>query len=509
MVERVLENSESCTIIYNTPIIFSFKEIVEAFTGRKKIRKLEGKFRLQKVVVTAGGFETRFGFQYSILGAMGDARRKVEYEGTQYPIELNENEFVSELMFTYLCRKQKYFIRIVSDSIEIRPKPRSSFLSGLIKILKDTLSPSHHIFALSAKEKMRSAKLNFLACRYRSAAHDVYYALHNIVQSLLSFRGENTKFRHGALDKILSRELHNIKTVYGVDASNVEKYSHLGKESYKLRELADYESAFEAGNALENLSNIMLRTQELLNLSTDMLTGSVAMVDGRLCVLLEEAKYERPFPTELSKSRLVEKVRILLSGLVLMENFNTHKFLLELIQQKGLYFTDIVPDFDTTVYAKYENGKYQYSLVKKAPNQGYIPLTKKNVRKWSETIRDKKVDELKFSPESIGEDFAFFYHRHFFKLHIIPDGRFYLVFNMNKKGIDKQIGALISLRNLICRVLSNISPDSFDVLFSPITILEKGKVSFISQRKSQRADYDATLVIEGGKRIFEMGGFKG
>lgn len=89
LIEEILQEKDSVKIIFRHLAISNHKRITDIFSNPNFTKSISGNIRMKNFTVTTGGFETRYGFQYTILGHLNpQAGKKVEYDATEYPVRL-------------------------------------------------------------------------------------------------------------------------------------------------------------------------------------------------------------------------------------------------------------------------------------------------------------------------------------------------------------------------------------------------------------------------------------
>lgn len=499
LIKEILKEKDSVKIVFRHFIISDHKRISDTFSDPNFAKSISGTVKMKNFTVTTGGFETRYGFQYTILGSFNpQAGRRVEYDAASYPVRLKEDELVSEMQFVYSTKRGNiYSIILSSDYLEIKPKPPTKIVKAYVRGLKKSLFKSPRVFLKSAEENLNSAILNLSEGRYRSVPHDAYYALHNIVQSLAVQSGMDSKIGHDAkAQKILSKILHQVATgnhiaflesdiwkkhrdvFYLIDP---QRYSRTVIDLYEMRRLADYTSEYEIGEFISKLSDLMLKVEELLNLGQYMVDGSIAFWDEKIVRIFRGKRELKPYPNEMFSNEILEKgeCRVLQKGLILAENFNLNKFLLNFLNLRNIYYTRFFPpQFREKLYVKYEKRgkKHTFSMTfskKFAMEHGYIPLTTQTVKTWSQIIKPDEIRSLELEKEITSRRLAFSDGKFFFELYILPDGRFYMLSILDKQKPSDQIAAILKLREVIAEVVSSIWEYSSTISFPAISIIAK------------------------------------
>jgi len=389
-----------------------------------------------------------------------------------------------------------YSMILSSDYLEIKPKPPTRILEAYVRGLKKFLTKGPQIFLKGAEEKLNSAILNFAEGRYRSVAHDIYYALYNIVQSLAVQSGIDSNIGHGATtQKVLSKIIYEVfsgnhiafhKSDIWKKHKNIfnqidpQRYSRTVLDLYEMRRLADYTSEYEIGEFVKKLSNLVLKVEELLNLGHYMLDGSVAYWNERIVRVFQGRRELEPCPSEiLQTQRFNGKYKILQKGLVSAENFSLKRFLLRFLGNARIYYTKFLPSqFRQKLYVKYETrGKERiFSQTfdeNMAKEKSYIPLTTQTVRKWSQTIKPDEMKSLELEEEMNSRWLTFSDGEFFFELYILSDGRFYIISSLDEQKPNDQIAAILKLRDVLAKVVSSIWEYSSIISFSAISIIAK------------------------------------
>lgn len=498
LVEEILTKKDSTKIVFRYFTVFDHKRIADALLDPNFAKSVSGTIKIEKFTVTTGGFETTDGFQYTVFGFFNpQAGRKIEYDGTSYPVKLREDELVSEMRFVHSKNGRIYLVVLFSNYLEIKPKPPTQIVKAYIRALKQSLTESPRIFLKSAEEKIESAMLNFTEGRYRSVPHEAYYALYNIVQSLAVQSGMSSNIGHDATtQKILSKIMYQIASGNHITfrKSDVwkkhkcdfklidpQRYSKIVIDLYEMRSLADYTSIYEIGEFTSKLSALLLKVEELLNLCHYMEEGSIAFADGRLVRIFREERELEPYPNEMFSGQRLEKgeCRILQKGLILAENFDPKEFLLKFLSRTDIYYVRFLPPRPgERLYVKYEKrgSKRKFSATfstKFAVEHNYIPLTIETVKKWSRIIKPDEIRLLRLKTEIYSRRLVFSDGKFFFELYIFPDGRFYMLSSVNDQKTSDQIAAMLRLREVIAKTVSSVWQYCSTISFSTISIITK------------------------------------
>lgn len=498
LVKEILQKKDSVKIVFRHFIVFEHDKIADTLLSPNFAISVSGTIKMKKFAVTTGGFETRDGFQYTVYGFFNpQAERRIEYDATNYPVKLKEDELVSEMQFVYSTRSNIYSIILSSDYLEIKPKPPTQIVKTYIRALKESLTESPHIFLQSAEEKLKSAMLNFSEGRYRSVPHDAYYALHNVVQSIAVQSGMDSKIGHDAkTQKILSKILYQIASgnhiafrKYDVwkkhkcdfQLIDSQRYSNIARDLYEMRRLADYTPVYEIAEFITKLSDLMLKVEELLNLAHYVEEGSIAFADGRLVRIFHEERELEPYPDEMFRIQRLEKggCRFLQKGLILAENFDLNKFLVKFLSLTDIYYVRFSPSrLSRRLYVKYEKRgtkrKFSITFSKKlAMEHSYMPLTIETVKKWSQIIKPDEIKLLKLKKVFDPRKVVFSDGKYFFELYILPDGRFYMISPLDEQKPNDQIAAILKLREVIAKTISSIWEYCSTISFSAISIIAK------------------------------------
>ena len=486
IIDRVEENQESVSIFFNYEVIFDHAKIVDAF-------RTKGQTFLEKFTVTIGGYKTPSGFQYTIRG-FDNPSRGTAYEktGQDYPIDLPEGHIISELIFSHTMGKVKYCVKIVADLMHIQPRPNRDLVDKYIRILKDALTTSHLVYLQNAKEVLISAKTEFLKGAYHSCAHNIYYSLFNIIKALAVREGRKGKIPHGgAAEEILRELVKGIKDgTYSALSRNdsddrkafqnldVERYIGAVRDAYRIRQTTDYTSSFEAGAAREEMSKLISITEELVTISDYVLNG-FTRTSSKSKQLILHSPYQdedKMYPSDLLENEFIRlrENKLLLTGFI-SGDFNANEFAYSFLLRKRILFTDVTPSKNSHLFAKYENGRKLFEIssikTKPQPADGYIHLIGKNVAKWSAIIKPHKLKELSHTKNDL-QVLDFLYSKYFYSLHILPDGRLYLMSDINGRNFGKQLSATERLKDILVKSIPNKWKNQSSVLFSPINIVQ-------------------------------------
>jgi len=438
---------------------------------------------LERVTLTIGGYDTGDGFQYTIWSLDNpNTGKRIYLDGTKYPAKLDEGQMVSELNFSFLEGRKKFRMRFVNKFVEIRPKPSRSIVEELISLLKGSLFPSPLVFLSSAREKLRSAKVDFLRGRYRSTIHNIYYAMFNAINSLQATEKKEFYLEHGKVSETLEQvfaEIREEKTTSRIVGSkyfqrlNVDEYLSVVEEARDLRNLADYKVRFEAGGMEKRLAEILSKAEELVTLSEYVIEGSMATRDGKIVLHFPHAQNEFPLPDDLYdyiSQPYREEDLVMDSLLVLADDFDATVLAYRLLTRSDVYLTKFSwSSFQGGEFAKYENGCYS---TQSRPGKGFIELSRKTVKKWSAIIKPHNLEELGVSKENTFQRLCIFFNYCFLEMYIFPDGRIYLFSPLDETEFQLKLKAFRNMERVINKTISKNWPD-YSVLSSNVEILQR------------------------------------
>jgi len=372
LVEEMQFGEDYCKIIFTDALLFNHKDVVKTILDPTFGNSVSGKTSLKSFVVTTGGYDMYGGFQYSLSYALGysDVKR-IMHSGDVYPsLKLGFDEFMSELDFILSTPKRKYSLMFHENYLEIRPKPSKSIVGMCIGKLKKNLASSSKVFLQSAKTKFQCGMIDYLGERYRAVPHNIYYALFDLLKCFSIWSGMSSEIDHDKkaqerLNKILNqissgehrqffkssiwREHKDI-----LQAVDVRRYSNLATDLYAMRTKADYNIDFEIGEFLPELSNLMLKVEELFTLGIYMEEGSIMTTNEQLVPIFQASRELEPLVNVTIKDSLglhmLEKGKdyyynVLQKGLILAKDYNLKMVLTELIQRKEIFISPFRPPF--------------------------------------------------------------------------------------------------------------------------------------------------------------------
>ena len=491
LVESIFEKKNYIKIVFRYPIIFDHAKIVDILTRKKSQPTYLKNVTLDRVTSAIGGYDTGYGFQYTVWGIGNpDAGRRIYHNGSKYPIRLNSEELISELSFSFLEKDIKFRMRFFGNLAEIRPKPPLSVIKELISLLKEALAPNPQIFLSSAKEKLRSAKVDFLRGRYRSVVHNLYYTMFNVIKSLQAKEGKQRFLKHRKVSETLERILGEIQrgtsTLEVLERTqfekiNLDEYLSIVEEARAMRELADYGVGFEAGGSEEQLAEMLSKAEELVTISDYIVNGWISVENGKM-ILHSEEEEEFPLPSDLLNRVGLEEDLLMEGLLVLTDEFNATIFAYHLLAENDVYFSKFPWSFFRGEdYARYENGCYSHQH---SPEKGFIKLSRKTVKKWSAIIKPHKLDYLGACKENVTQRLCLFFSDCFLEMYAFRDGRLYLFSPLDESGFHLQLKAFRKMERIIKKIVSKNWP-SYSILFSTIEILGKRKCARIGFGKDK------------------------
>jgi hypothetical protein len=253
-----------------------------------------------------------------------------------------------------------------------------------------------------------------------------------------------------------------------------------------MRQKADYNMEFEIGEFLPELSNLMLKVEELFTLAFYMEDGSIALSGDQLIRIIQSARELEPTrdasPLDNLGLHMITKGKeyyynILQKGLILAEGYDFTKFLTALIKREDIYFSPFRPPFSWrwNYFVKIQKKEASWTFsttfdAKFAKERGYIPYTIENVKKLSE---ETKADELSYILKSGTERLrneTFCYGECFFELVIFSDGRFYILSPIIEDNVSKQIEWSLRLRAVLAKIVDFLWEHQSTISFSAISI---------------------------------------
>lgn len=458
LVLDICEKDQYSKIIFRQPIIFEHEAIFKILTRKTPEYASLQDLRFEQLTLTIGGYDTGYGFQYTLAGIDNPNVGKRTYmKGDEYPTTLKSDEQVSELRFTFLeknrgHRPTKFRMRFVHDFVEIRPKPSPSILKEILSRLKEAIMTNELVFLSSAKEKIRSAKSNFLRGYYREAMHNIYYAMHNATKSLQAREGKGTFLGHSKIGKNIDEVLCRIQRV-SIDFQklNRDTYSTVAEEARELRELADYGIGFEIGGSEKQLTQMLSKAEELVTISDYVLNRWVTSCDGKINLHFPREQEETLILNNALDRIYSEKYLVIRSLLILSDEFNATVFAYRLLCERDLCYTDSSAYFfKGGCFARYENGKFTYHY---GPEEGFIELTRENIKKWSEIVKPHEIEILATTKEDKIQNLNLFHKGCFFELYLFPDGRLYFLSPLEGTNFDSQLAAFTAFEQLIKRLV--------------------------------------------------------
>ena len=478
LVESISDKKNYIRIVFRYPIIFDHAKIVDILTRKRSKPTYLQNVTLDRVTLTIGGYDTGRVFQYTVWGIGNpDAGRRIYLDGSKYPIRLKNEEMISELRFSFLEKGKKFRMRFIGNLAEIRPKPSPSVVKELISFLKEALAPSSQIFLSSAKEKLRSAKVDFLRGRYRSVVHNLYYTMFNAIKSLQAKEGKQRFLKHKKVGETLERILSEIQRgtstlkVLGrtqFEKLNLDEYLSVVEEARALRELADYGVGFEAGGNEEQLAEMLSKAEELVTISDYIVNEMMSTEDGKMILHASREQEELTLPEDLLNRVGLEEDLIMKSLLVLTDEFNATVFGYRLLAENDVYFTKFPSSFFRGGdYARYESGCYSHQH---SPEKGFIELSRKTVKKWSAIIKPHKLEDLGACKENVSQRLCLLINDCFLEIYVFPDGRLYLFSPFDESSFHLQLKAFRNMEGIIKKIVSKNWPD-YSILFSTIEIL--------------------------------------
>jgi uncharacterized protein (UPF0332 family) len=327
------------------------------------------------------------------------------------------------------------------------------------------------VFLSSAHEKIRAAKSDFLKGRYREAMHNIYYAMHNATKSLQARRGEGTFLDHKNIGKNIGRVLGLLQQESAnFQRLNLDEYSSIAEEARRFRELADYGIGFEAGGSEKQLSRMLYEAEELATISDYVINKWTTKTNGKLNLHFPREQEETFLLNESLDEVHPGNYFVVRSLLVLTDNFNVTVFAYRLLCERDLYYTDMSPYFfQGGHYAKYENGTLTYQ---EEPEKGFVELTRENIKQWSSIVKPRALEDLATSKEDKIQDLRLFFRDCFLELYILPDGRFYLISQLDDHNLHSLLLAFEGFERIIKKHIEKDYPIN-SVMSLPTEILKK------------------------------------
>jgi hypothetical protein len=504
LVEEKQCGKDYCKLIFKADILFDYKEVVKVVLDPDFGKSVSGKATLQNFTVTSGGYDTiDGGFQYTVAYALGLSEwKRVEHVGNDInSLNLGSDEFVSRLFFVFATPKREYSMQFYANCLEIKPRPTEAIVKMCISKLKQSLASSANVFLNSAKIKFQCGILDFLGQRYRAVPHNVYYALHELIKCFSIWSHLNPEFQHGAkaqarLTEILT-QISLGKHRQFIESSiwkeseatlrkiDVKRYETLTNDLYEMRGKADYEIDFEMGEYLPELSNLMLKVEELFTLAMYMEEGCIALSGEQMIPIFHYARQLEPIgETSTSDNIGLDMLKegkhyyynILQKGLILAENFDYRVFLTELLKRKEIYFTPFRPplsrrDHFVKIEKKGDHWTFSDTFSEEiAQERGYMPYTIENVKKISEQTKSGELASIQKNPIERSRGISFCYGISFFELVVYSDGRFYLLSPIVLDNVNPQIEWSIRLRAVIAKIVNSNWEHKSTISFSGISI---------------------------------------
>jgi hypothetical protein len=490
-------------IIFKFYIVFNHLEIVKKFLDSGFAKSVGGAVTLKSFVVTKGGFETMDGFQYSAFGSFPQdpVKERIEHSGTEYPMKLAMDECISRLNFVLATPARSYSMVVFSNCIEIRPPPPRQIIRICIRGLKEALVQSPKIFLQSARARFESGLLDFMAARYRSVPHNIYYAAQDLVKCLCILSDEGPSER---LQNILGHDkrLQNKLTDLLIQISSGEhkrltkssrwkeekgrfhlidssRYSKLITDLYEMRITADYKTDFEMVEYIPELSRLMLEIEELFTLVMYVESEAVATYNGTLVRIFEPEREMEPLESLAFRWLKREKSEfwILQKGVVLAEGFDLKKLLIGLLRRKNIYYSPFRPSPSRKKwYLKCEKkeGVWTHSMTlseRIAKEEGYLPYTAETIKKLSQITKADEMLSLERNRTSNAENAYFSDGKYEFELCVFSDGRFFLFSPLEERNAADQMNAVLKLREIMAKNVSSLWKFQSTISFAAITIM--------------------------------------
>jgi uncharacterized protein (UPF0332 family) len=454
LVLNILNKDDYTKILFRQPIIFEYEAIYKAFTKTKTEFTSFQDLRFEQLTLTLGGYDTGFGFQYTINGISNPDKGKRTYVKNDFPSTLKQDEVVSEIGFVFFekskhQRQTKFRMRFVYNFLEIRPTPSRAITVEILECLKQAILTNESVFLSSAKEKVRSAKINFLKGYYRESMHNIYYAMLNATQALQAKEGLGTRFEHSKLSKNIDEALCRIQqTSTDFQKLNRDIYSKIAEEARELRELADYGIGFEAGGSEKRLAQMLSKAEELVTISDYAINKKMVTRNNRI-----NLHYPREQEESLILSDFGEYDTDFLfqSMLIITAEFDATIFSYKLLSENSLYYTEDSENFfKGGSFGKLDNGVLKY---RDKPENGFLELTRENVEKWSKIMKPNHLEFLATTKEDSIQRLNLFYKGYFFSLFVFPDGRLYFFSRIDGTHFNKQLSVSNDFENLLKKIV--------------------------------------------------------
>jgi len=494
IVENKLCEKDCCKILFKSYIVFGHREIVRKFLDPNFAKSVGGTVTLKDFVVTVGGFETMDGFQHTAFFSP-QAGKRTEHSGTEYPIKLASDECISKLDFVLIAPAKSYSFIVSSNCLEIRPKPSRQIVRICIRGLKEAFAESPRVFLQSAETKFASGLIDFLGGRYRSVPHNIYYATHDLVKCLSVLSGMDSDVGHDKkTQKRLTDLLNQIASGKHKELAkslrwkeeeghfrliSPRRYSKLVTDLYEMRSMADYNMAFEIGEFIPELSNLMLRVEELFTLVMYVESASVATTNGTLVQIFQPERELEPFGNLVFHRPERNAHWILQKGLILAESFDLNKFLAELLRKRDIYYSPFRPGSSRRrLYVKCEkkSGTWTHSLTfseEIAKEGNYVPYTIEAVKKLSRMTKADELRSLEKNQMLKARSVTFSDGKYLFELYVSSDGRFHLFSCLEERNATDQMSAVLRLREMMAKVVSSLWKHQSTISFSAITITQR------------------------------------
>jgi hypothetical protein len=496
LIEDRLYGKDYVRIVFRPLIVFEHKRIVNLLADPAFCRSMSGTFNFEDFVVTTGGYDIENGFQYAVFGWLNSqAGKRVLHRGSEYPVHLTEDEYISEMKFKLVTESGVFSVTISSHYIEIRPKPSPRLVKSFIRKMKESFSESHMVFLQSARVKLNSAILDFLGGRYRSVPHGIYYAVYDIVRTLSTLSGMDSNIKHdkraqerlaAVLGQIASGK-HRIfkESIIWKDERKLlrridpKRYSRLITDLYEMRRLADYEKSFEIMEFVPELSNLLLKAEELLGLARYMEEGSLVTAgkDTRVVLIFPQDRelISNAYTTFGRPDLWKGEVEVLQEGMVLAENFSPSRFLARFLRRENVYYSPFSPPLQwrqSFVRCKNRKGRWTFSWTSDkeyAMKQGFIPYSNETVKEIFELTKTHEITSLKSSKMIKARKTTFSAGGYFFELYILTDGRFYVISKLVDQKATEQVSVMLKIKTMLAKDAADLWRCS-SIAFSTISI---------------------------------------
>jgi hypothetical protein len=138
------------------------------------------------------------------------------------------------------------------------------------------------------------------------------------------------------------------------------------------------------------------------------------------------------------------------SMLIIAEEFDATVFTYKLLSENNLYFTELSEYFFRGgSFGKLYNGVLTYQ---DKPEEGFVELTKENVKNWSEIVKPGHLEFLATTKEDRIQSLNLFYKGYFFSLYVFPDGRLYFFSRIDGTHFNQQLSISTDFESLLKKI---------------------------------------------------------